>query len=167
MLNTALAQTLAFPKPPWAQTPVPQVTTAMESVYDWNQHAMRETYHDACVPIFQTGSMWSCDFVNVNNTSFLLQVGTLPPPSLACRDSRSHYADPVGILVRIIETPLGAQPLLKLQPFLRLCHTPLASTTHYSVLVRYTGSKYLVVQCCCLACHPHPPPPQSSIQSLP
>ena len=34
---------------------------------------MRETYEDACVPIFPKGSMWSCDFLNVGGTSYLLQ----------------------------------------------------------------------------------------------
>ena len=34
---------------------------------------MRETYHDECVPIFQNGSAWSCDFLNVRGTSYLLQ----------------------------------------------------------------------------------------------
>eukprot|EP00040_Diaphanoeca_grandis_P038987 m.257869 g.257869 ORF g.257869 m.257869 type:complete len:237 (-) comp35802_c0_seq1:188-898(-) len=67
-------QTLAFPLPPWTgPLPLPRIVNKMESWYDWDNKRMRETYHDMCVPIFPKGSMWSCDFLNVNNISYLLQ----------------------------------------------------------------------------------------------
>eukprot|EP00038_Savillea_parva_P023150 m.39828 g.39828 ORF g.39828 m.39828 type:complete len:268 (+) comp5869_c0_seq2:187-990(+) len=80
-------QVLAFPKPPWSTSPVPQIVTKMESVYDWtipNNPRMRETYHDSCVPIFPKGSMWSCDFVNTNGTSYLLQHADRVPGQPEC-----------------------------------------------------------------------------------
>mmetsp|Transcript_20103 Transcript_20103/g.52184 ORF Transcript_20103/g.52184 Transcript_20103/m.52184 type:complete len:304 (+) Transcript_20103:68-979(+) len=67
-------QELGFPLPPWGSPPTPRVVSAMQSQYDWTRHAMRERYSDICVPIFPKGSMWTCDFVNVDNTSYLLQV---------------------------------------------------------------------------------------------
>ena len=68
-------QVLALPPPPWRDLPLPSVRSAMSSWYDWTHSppSMRETYHDECVPIFQNGSAWSCDFLNVNGTSYLLQ----------------------------------------------------------------------------------------------
>jgi hypothetical protein len=45
---------------------------------------MRETYKDACVPIFPNGSMWSCDFVNVDGASYLLQHEDRPPGQPEC-----------------------------------------------------------------------------------
>lgn len=48
-------QTLAAPLPPWRAAPLPRVTTAMQSWYDYTDPAnprMRETYQDMCVPIF-------------------------------------------------------------------------------------------------------------------
>mmetsp|Transcript_24287 Transcript_24287/g.72525 ORF Transcript_24287/g.72525 Transcript_24287/m.72525 type:complete len:264 (+) Transcript_24287:100-891(+) len=68
-------QELGFPLPPWGSPPTPRVVSAMQSQYDWTRHAMRERYSDICVPIFPKGSMWTCDFVNVDNTSYLLQFG--------------------------------------------------------------------------------------------
>ena len=45
--------------------PLPSISTRMSAFYDWTRSppSMRETYHDACVPIFINGSMWSCDFL--------------------------------------------------------------------------------------------------------
>eukprot|EP00041_Stephanoeca_diplocostata_P015025 m.284044 g.284044 ORF g.284044 m.284044 type:complete len:263 (+) comp19897_c0_seq1:258-1046(+) len=78
-------QVLGFPLPPWpTRTPVPSMTTRMHSAYDWTKHAMRETYHDACVPIFPHGSLWSCDFLNVNETSYLLQHDDRPQGQPEC-----------------------------------------------------------------------------------
>eukprot|EP00039_Didymoeca_costata_P012287 m.176280 g.176280 ORF g.176280 m.176280 type:complete len:248 (-) comp15441_c0_seq10:2804-3547(-) len=67
-------QELALPLPPFDldNAPVPRITTSMESYYDWTQYAMREIYHDECVPIFRNGSQWSCDFLNVNKISYLV-----------------------------------------------------------------------------------------------
>lgn len=62
----------------------PYIATRMESYYDWRIKALREVYHDACVPIFRKGSMWSCDFLNVNGTSYLLQHADRPAGQPEC-----------------------------------------------------------------------------------
>lgn len=56
----------------------------MESYYDWRLKALREVYHDACVPIFTNGSQWSCDFLNINGTSYLLQHADRPAGQPEC-----------------------------------------------------------------------------------
>jgi hypothetical protein len=55
-----------FPSPPFT-------ANRMHSFYDWKRLQMRESYSDFCVPIFQNGSNWGCDFLNVGGSSFLLQ----------------------------------------------------------------------------------------------
>lgn len=63
---------------------VPYIATKMESYYDWRLKALREVYHDACVPIFSNGSQWSCDFLNLNGTSYLLQHEDRPEGQPEC-----------------------------------------------------------------------------------
>ena len=77
-------QTLGFPQPPWKDSPIPSITTKMSAAYDWDKRALRETYTDMCVPIFRAGAMWSCDFLNVNGTAFLLQHADRPKNQPEC-----------------------------------------------------------------------------------
>ena len=72
-------QVNALPLPPWdVHIPVPSIVTPMQSYYDWSLKRLREDYQDSCVPIFQNGSMWSCSFLNVDATSYLLQYEDRP-----------------------------------------------------------------------------------------
>jgi hypothetical protein len=78
-------QVNAFPLPPWEQQiPVPSVVTPFQAYYDWDLANLREDYQESCVPIFQNGSMWSCSFLNVNKTSFLLQYEDRPKGQPQC-----------------------------------------------------------------------------------
>eukprot|EP01112_Ceratiomyxa_fruticulosa_P006984 TRINITY_DN1799_c0_g1_i2.p1 TRINITY_DN1799_c0_g1~~TRINITY_DN1799_c0_g1_i2.p1 ORF type:complete len:242 (-),score=45.07 TRINITY_DN1799_c0_g1_i2:205-930(-) len=40
--------------------------------YDWSRMSMREEYYDFCVPIFESGYNWTCDFLNTKNVSYLI-----------------------------------------------------------------------------------------------
>eukprot|EP00050_Salpingoeca_kvevrii_P008509 m.303303 g.303303 ORF g.303303 m.303303 type:complete len:252 (-) comp15823_c0_seq1:59-814(-) len=82
-------QYTAFDMPPY-ETPsgipatLPYQATRIESYYDYSRRALREVYPDYCVPIFVNGSEWSCDFLNVDGTSYLLQHEDRPAGQPEC-----------------------------------------------------------------------------------
>lgn len=81
-----LTQVATLAQPPFDEYwPAPPfVATPQRTFYDWRRKAMREVYDDACVPIFPTGSSWSCDFLNVNDTSYLLRHADRPVDQPEC-----------------------------------------------------------------------------------
>ena len=89
-------QVNALPLPPWQtlMPPAPFTFSRMEAFYDWEYRALRETYHDFCVPIFPGGFQWSCDFVNVNNISYLLQHADRPKLHPECCIFRKPWSPP-------------------------------------------------------------------------
>jgi hypothetical protein len=89
-------QVNARPQPPWSSLmpEPPYATSRMEAYYDWSKHAMREVYHDLCVPIFLAGSNWACDFLNVNGVAYLIQHKDRAKGQPACCIFRKPWSPP-------------------------------------------------------------------------
>jgi len=69
--------------PPYSGNGLPPVkeynVSYGQTYYDWSKFAMIENY-TYCVPIFTQGNRWPCEFLNVNNISYLLSWGSSPFP---------------------------------------------------------------------------------------
>jgi hypothetical protein len=60
--------------PPYSTIPTVNTTVGRgRTYYDWSLPAMIEYYYDICIPIFEaTNNNFTCNFLNVNNTAFLV-----------------------------------------------------------------------------------------------
>lgn len=106
-----IAVTNTTTPPPYAETGLPPAASSRygrgATYYSWKERALREDYHDFCVPIFPPsvgGFDFPCTFLNVEDTSYFLTTSSgRTPPSLpeCCIFERPWHAPPPDFLVKL------------------------------------------------------------------
>lgn len=101
-------------RPPFAKVPEPHIILRGTTHYDWKRQAMTEIYHDKCIDIFPQGRDYRCQFLSLEDKTYLIRSPENEPVS-CCLWSKEGFHAPRPDVIRNMRfdtsIPLGLRTM--------------------------------------------------------
>jgi len=81
--------------------------------YNWNTMQILEVYHDMCVPIFQNGSNFQCNFLNTDSVSYLITFEDRPKGFAPCCIFEKPWNPPPPNIIEAINATFNGTSIVE------------------------------------------------------